>query len=49
MEEKVISIPKEVPDGSRVITIIVHNGEIIEKIYLTPFGEKLRVKEQNRS
>jgi len=33
-----------IPNGSRVLTLIVDNGEIIKKIYQTPNGEKISVK-----
>ena len=33
-----------IPNGSRVLTLIVNNGEIIEKIYQTPNEEKISVK-----
>ena len=33
-----------IPNGSRVLTLIVDNGEIIKKIYQAPNGEKISVK-----
>jgi len=33
-----------VPEGSRVLTIFVDNGFIVEKIFITPAGKKLSVK-----
>ena len=32
-----------IPNGSRVMTLIVDNGEIIKKIYQSPNGEKISV------
>ena len=32
-----------IPNGSRVTTLIVDNGEIIRKIYQSPNGEKISV------
>ncbi len=32
------------PMGSRVITIFVEAGEIVEKIYFTPYGEKVTLR-----
>jgi len=33
-----------IPKGSRILKLIVDNGEIIKKIYQTPNGEKISVK-----
>ena len=33
-----------IPEGSRALTIIVDNGFIVEKIYITPAGKKISVK-----
>ena len=33
-----------IPNGSRVLTLIVDNGEIIKRIYQAPNGEKISVK-----
>ncbi|HJN33263.1 MAG TPA: hypothetical protein QF700_04015 [Prochlorococcus sp.] len=43
-EEPDHSRPFLIPNGSRVLTLIVNNGEIIEKIYQTPNEEKISVK-----
>ncbi len=32
-----------IPNGSRAMTLIVDNGEIIKKIYQSPNGERLSV------
>ena len=32
-----------IPNGSRVVTLIIDNGEIIKKIYQSPNGEKISV------
>ncbi len=44
--EETSSLRKEkvVPEGSRVLSISLMKGQIIEKVYLTPDGEKLSFK-----
>ncbi len=37
---------ESIPEGSRVITVIVEAGKIVEEIYLTPDGEKLSFKQK---
>ncbi len=34
----------EIPEGSRVVTIIVNKGEVTEKVYQTPAGERITLK-----
>ena len=33
-----------VPDGSRVLSISLIKGQVIEKVYLTPDGERISFK-----
>ena len=33
-----------IPNGSRIMTLIVDNGEIIKMLYQVPNGEKISVK-----
>ena len=33
-----------IPNGSKILILIVDNGEIIKKFYQTPNGEKISVK-----
>lgn len=39
VEKKII----EIPEGFRVVTIIVDKGEVVEKIYQSPNGQKISI------
>ena len=43
-ETKSSSNPPSVPDGSRVLSISLIKGQVIEKVYLTPDGERISFK-----
>ena len=34
----------QIPEGSRVVTIIIDKGEVTEKVYQSPDGDRIIVK-----
>ena len=43
-EAKRSSNSTSIPDGSRVLSISLKKGQVIEKVYLTPKGERISFK-----